>query len=341
MKKIVIFLVLISLLLAACGGGEEPAGGESTQATTEFQTPLPEATQAKLVPTNTPQQAPPTPTRRPSNTPAPTDTPVPTDTPAPTTENAGEEATKAPTATKVPPTSTPTTAPLPPVTDVMVEVPAGPFTMGSNAGGPEDAPAHEVDVPAFAIDQWEVTNADFETFVAATGFVTGAEDLGKKSWRDSYGEGEDGHPVVRVTWNDAAAYCEWVGKRLPTEAEWEKAARGADALIYPWGNEWVSGNANVKEAGIRSPVAVGSYGAGASPFGADDMAGNVWEWTADWYQAYPGNSTGDAYYGEQCRVIRGGGWFDEPVSLTTFNRNCAEPEKTATDELGFRCVVSR
>ena len=223
----------------------------------------------------------------------------------------------------------------------MIEIPAGPFIMGSDTGGQEDAPAQEVDLPAFAIDQFEVTNADFESFVTATGHVTDAEDAGKKSWRDSFGEGKENHPVVRVTWNDANAYCTWVDKRLPTEAEWEKAARGTEGLIFPWGNEWVSGNANVKEAGLRTTVAVGSFGGGASPYGVDDMAGNVWEWTADWYQPYAGNTVSDIYYGEVCRVTRGGGWFDDEPQATTFNRNCATPDKTANDELGFRCARSK
>jgi iron(II)-dependent oxidoreductase len=91
-------------------------------------------------------------------------------------------------------------------------------------------------------------------------------------------------------------------------------------------------------SGLRGTAAVGSFGAGASPYGVEDMAGNVWEWTADWYQPYPGNAVSDAYYGEKCRVTRGGGWFDSEAQAVTFSRNCADPDKTAIDELGFRCV---
>jgi formylglycine-generating enzyme required for sulfatase activity len=220
----------------------------------------------------------------------------------------------------------------------MIEISAGPFTMGQDDGDREDRPAHEVDLPAYEIDQFEVTNADFAAFVEATGYQTDMEKAGKKYWRDSFGEGKESHPVVRVTWNDATAFCEWAGKRLPTEAEWEKAARSTDARRFPWGNEWDPSRANVKDTGLRSTAVVGSFGSGASPFGVEDMVGNVWEWTSDWYQAYPGNTAGDAYYGERCRVTRGGGWFDDEPQATAFNRNCGVPDVTANDDLGFRCA---
>mgnify|MGYP001821087491 FL=1 len=223
----------------------------------------------------------------------------------------------------------------------MVEIPAGAFTMGQDDGGREDRPAHDVDLPAYEIDKFEVTNADFAVFVEATGYESDAEKQGKKSWRDSFKEGREAHPVVKVTWNDAVAFCEWAGKRLPSEAEWEKAARGTDRLRYPWGNEWDPSKANVKETGLRSTAVVGSFGAGASPYGLEDMVGNAWEWTSDWYEAYPGNTAGDRYYGEQCRVTRGGGWFDDEPQATTFNRNCGVPDKTINDDLGFRCARSK
>jgi formylglycine-generating enzyme required for sulfatase activity len=213
--------------------------------------------------------------------------------------------------------------------------------MGQDDGDREDRPAHQVDLPAYEIDKFEVTNADYAAFVEATGYESDGEKLDKLYWLDSFKEGKENHPVVRVTWNDAVAYCEWVGKRLPTEAEWEKAARGTEALRFPWGNDWDPSRANVKEAGLRSTAVVGSFGAGASPFGVEDLAGNVWEWTGDWYDAYPGNSAGDRYYGEQCRVTRGGGWFDDEPQVTAFNRNCGVPDKTLNDDLGFRCARSK
>jgi formylglycine-generating enzyme required for sulfatase activity len=219
----------------------------------------------------------------------------------------------------------------------MVEIAAGPFVMGTDGGSPDEGPAHEVDVPAFQLDKFEVTNADFAAFVAATGYQTDAEKSGaKRIWRDDFGAGEDNHPVVRVTWNDAVAYCTWLGKRLPSEVEWEKAARGPEGFTYPWGNEWDPTQANVKESGLRGTTAVGSYP--PNKYGLHDMAGNVWEWTGDWYQAYPGNTQVDPFYGEQFRVVRGGGWFEEALQLVTFNRNAADPDKTANDDLGFRCA---
>jgi len=249
-----------------------------------------------------------------------------------------------PTPTPIPPTPTSETKqgtpepPGPAVTDIMVDIPGGPFTMGNDEGDPEDAPAHEVDLPSFEIDKFEVTNADFAVFVKETGYVTFAEQKGFRSWRDERGPGEDNHPVVMVTWDDAAAYCRWLGKRLPTEAEWEKAARGEDGRPFPWGEVWDPAKANVKETGLRGTAAVGSFGAGASPYEVEDMIGNVWEWTADWYQPYPGNTTPDASYGEKYRVTRGGGWFELEPQATTFNRNAADPQKTANDDLGFRCA---
>ncbi len=324
MRRLKIALAILGLLLAACGpSAEEAEVGETSDVTVEFKTPLPEATQAKVVPTNTPVPPPPSPTPRPTSTPAPTPTPAP--------ETAATEAVTQ----EVP------IPPPPPVTDDMIEIPAGPFTMGSGSGDPEDSPAHEVDLPGYEIDRFEVTNADFASFVEATGYATDSEQAGKKSWLDELSDGKENHPVTRVTWNDAVAFCEWLGKRLPTEPEWEKAARGSAGLAFPWGTDWDPAKANVKATGLRDTAAVGSFGAGASPYGVEDMVGNVWEWTADWYQAYPGNTTSDPYYGEQCRVTRGGGWFDDEPQGTAFNRNCAVPDSTTSDELGFRCARSK
>ncbi len=317
MRKAVIvtgFLVLIlttTMCRAPGSKRESDAGGAGAPLTPTLllDTPTP-----VVLATPTPKPIPPTPTPIP-----------PTPTPPPAQEGAADEAESA-------------SPQKPAVMDIMVEIPAGPFTMGTNAGDPEDGPAYEVDLPAFEIDKFEVINADFATFVETTGYTTFAEESGYASWRDEWEEGEDSHPVARVTWEDANAYCTWLDKRLPTEAEWEKAARSDDERTYPWGNTWDPNKANAKEAGLRGPVAVGSFGAGASPYGVEDMAGNVWEWTADWYQPYPDNNTPDDYYGEQFRVTRGGGWFDEAPQLTTFNRNAANPEKTANDDVGFRCA---
>jgi iron(II)-dependent oxidoreductase len=219
----------------------------------------------------------------------------------------------------------------------MVKIPAGSFTMGSDNGAEDEAPAHQVDLPAFEIDKFEVTNADFAQFVKAAGYQTDAEkEKRTKNWQ-SVAEGKDNHPVVFVSWNDATAYCQWIGKRLPTEAEWEKAARGTDGRTYPWGNEWDPSKVNAKETGLRGTAVVGSFGAGASPYGVEDMAGNVWEWTADWYEAYPGSTYKSDYFGQEFKVLRGGAWFETADFVRTTVRN-ANSQTAANDDIGFRCA---
>ncbi|MFB0533674.1 MAG: formylglycine-generating enzyme family protein [Anaerolineae bacterium] len=303
MKKIyLISLVMLLVLATSCGGKATPApgaAGEETPGGAAVATPTP----IQIVPTPTPKPLPPT----------------PTSIPTPTTAPAGAEA---PTA--------------PPVPEMMVEIPAGEFTMGNDGGDDDEKPAHTVTLEAFEIDVFEVTNADFARFVEETGYQTEAEKAGEMGWR-AYAEGKDNYPVVKVTWNDADAYCRWAGKRLPTEVEWEKAARGEEGFIYPWGNEWDPAKVNAKESGFRGTVAVGSFAEGASPYGVFDMAGNVWEWMADWYQAYPDSTYQSEYFGEKFKVTRGGGWFQEANLVTTFNRSATDPS-AANDDLGFRCA---
>jgi ribose/xylose/arabinose/galactoside ABC-type transport system permease subunit/formylglycine-generating enzyme required for sulfatase activity len=284
-----------------------PGAGPGTPAAVG--SPAATSASSKVLPTPTPMPPPPTPT------------PLPMPAPAPTSSEA--KATEGPT--------------LPSVTDIMIEIPAGPFTMGSDTGAEDETPAHEVDLPAFEIDKFEVTNADFAQFVKATGYQTDAEKEGRtKNWR-GVAEGKDNHPVIFVSWNDATAYCQWVGKRLPTESEWEKAARGTDGRVYPWGDDWDPSKANVKETGLRGTACVGSFGAGASPYGVEDMTGNVWEWTADWYEAYPGSNYQSDYFGQRFRVLRGGAWFETADFARTTVRN-ANSETAANDDLGFRCA---
>jgi iron(II)-dependent oxidoreductase len=222
----------------------------------------------------------------------------------------------------------------------MVEIPAGPFTMGQDGSKPKNGPAHSVDLPAYEIDRFEVTNEEFAWFAEQTGYVTYAEENSSKNWQD-VAEGKGNHPVVYVTWDDAKAYCEWAGKRLPTEAEWEKAARGDDGRVYPWGDEFVAENGNFYEGGIRGTTAVGSFPGGSSPYGVEDMAGNVREWTADYFLPYPGQTEdADPFFGEENRVNRGGGWFDglDGELVTTYNRNAGPPGTSANDDIGFRCA---
>jgi len=219
----------------------------------------------------------------------------------------------------------------------MIAIPAGEFTMGSDHE--VERPPHTVSVEAFEINQFEVASEEFAKFVEETGYVTDAEKAGDTSWR-FYAKDKPKHPVVKASWNDAKAFCEWTGKRLPTEAEWEKAARGTEGFVYPWGNDWDVNKANVKEAGYRGTTIVGSFPSGGSPYGVMDMAGNVAEWTSDWFQPYPGYPGGDSeaqYFGEKYRVIRGGGWFSDQNLVRTTERS-ASSVSLANDDVGFRCA---
>lgn len=244
----------------------------------------------------------------------------------------------------------------------------------------DELPAHVIRLGEFWIDRTEVTNDQFATFVAALGYVTTAEQEGwgwvlvqdkwkkvnEAGWRQPQGpgsslEGLGDHPVVQVSWFDANVYCVWREARLPTEAEWEKAARGTNGLLYPWGNEFEADTSNFCDQGcpyiwpdttandhyaLTAPV--GSYPTGASPYGALDMAGNAWEWLADWHDA--GYYTQTSETGEAtpvinpmgpasgvARVIRGGSWSNDPVDLRTMHRGSFDPTYRI-DTLGFRCV---
>jgi serine/threonine-protein kinase len=258
---------------------------------------------------------------------------------------------------------------------VMVFVPAGEFKMGGTV--------NIVYLDAFWIDQTEVTNAMFAKFVMGTGYVTDAEKAGGSfvyratdqgdyrelikgaawnhpSWENSDFSDLEDHPVVHVSWNDAQAYCAWADRRLPTEAEWEKAASWNDPAghkyIYPWGIDFDGTRLNFCDKSCSSPWAdktvddgyaetapVGSYPQGTSPYGALDMAGNVSEWVADWYDA--------AYYRNpplanplgpdtgQERVLRGGTWFAKAQYATSIDRNAYDPS-VSDYYVGFRCAFS-
>jgi len=249
---------------------------------------------------------------------------------------------------------------------VMVNVPAGAFIMGSENYNVEK-PIHEVTLEGFWIDQTEVTNAMFGKFADAQAYQTEAEKVGKSrvrnttlfTWEDTSGadwrhpqgpqtnlEGLFNHPVVHISWDDANAYCSWAGGRLPTEAEWEKAARGTDGRTYPWGDAAPDATRlNFSDVylgksasdGYLFSVPVGSTPAGASPYGAYDMAGNIWEWTADWFNAYPGNTIGDDLYGTKRRVMRGGSWFNLADNVRSAYRYIGIPTLSSSN-IGFRCA---
>ncbi len=221
----------------------------------------------------------------------------------------------------------------------MVLVPAGEFIMGSNDWWPKSGPEHKRYLPDFFIDKYEVTNKDYMEFVKATGHRM------PDHWKYNKGKipkGKENHPVTYVDWFDADAYCKWRGKRLPTEFEWEKAARGTDGRAFPWGDKFDKNKANTPQYGHGDTMPVGSFENGKSPYGVYDMAGNVFEWTASWYKAYPNNKHPDPNEGERYRVVRGGSWYDCTyyrcgISAPTFNRIFFNPY-TRNNNFGFRCV---
>ena len=265
---------------------------------------------------------------------------------------------------------------------MLMFVPEGEFKMGLDTGKSEEKPAHTVYLDAFWIDRTDVTNSQFKRFVNDSAYQTEAEKAGSstmyiydvraKDWEPRDGAnwlhpqgpssglaGLENHPVVHVSWYDAAAYCDWAGRRLPTEAEWEKAARGTDGRAYPWGNQKPGGkllnfadkNINLDWAensindGYRYSSPVGNYPAGASPYGALDMAGNVYQWVADWYSEtyYQSKSTWRNPTGPdsgQERVLRGDSWASFIDNVRSSSRDRRDPA-TTYDNIGFRCATSQ
>jgi serine/threonine-protein kinase len=263
---------------------------------------------------------------------------------------------------------------------VLIFIPDGEFTMGTQISGtPEesfDEFAHQVYLHSFYIDQTEVTNAMFTLFVEATGYQTTAEREGKSwvrkrnwvfyqqvegaDWRHPFGPetnlvGLDLHPVVHMSWDDAQAYCEWAGRRLPTEAEWEKAARGEQSFIYPWGNQDPAAHlANLSDRGsaivsysvdyddgyaLTAPV--GSFPAGASPYGALDMAGNALEWVVDnygseFYQESPFENP--LYTGFSLTKVQRGGSWDSGIDGARSAYRRSSMVSGSSNENGFRCA---
>jgi formylglycine-generating enzyme required for sulfatase activity len=268
----------------------------------------------------------------------------------------------------------------------MVLIPGGTFRMGSDKGMPHEAPIHAVRLDSFYVDAHEVTNAEFARFVDAAGYVTEAEKWGwslvfdpreddaarvpeapwwrkedAADWRHPDGpsasiDGKDNYPVVQVSWNDAAAYAAWAGKRLPTEAEWEYAGRGGLAgSEFPWGNEFEHGGHAMMNTwsgvfpehdegtdGYTGLAPVGSFP--ANGYGLYDMAGNVWEWCADWYGVnYYDRSPSVNPRGPEAgveRVLRGGSWLcadNYCVGFRVSHRNKSAADSGLTNT-GFRCA---
>lgn len=220
-------------------------------------------------------------------------------------------------------------------TDDMIFIKAGEFVMGSNTQDSSEAPEHKVYLDAYNIDRYEVTNAQFEKFVNETGFKPRGK--WKAEMRDP------NHPVLGVSWNDANAYAKWAGKRLPTEAEWEKACRGTDGRRYPWGNVWYDNFAQSLENWSRWAADVKSYPQGKSPYGVYNMVGNAWEWCADWYdpnyyKTAPAKNPKGPDKGS-FKVCRGGGWDDLQDYMHCSFRSRMIPTYSSKF-VGFRCAKS-
>ncbi len=253
-------------------------------------------------------------------------------------------ALSAPAQEPEPAPSLPATPPDPP--PGMVLVIGGDFRMGSDVSADIDKPSHEVKVLPFFIDKTEVTNEQYKAFIEET------RRPAPPSWKDnSFPQGQENFPVTDVTWEDATEYAKWAMKRLPTEEEWEFAARGTDNRIYPWGLEYQYGMASVTENStaekqIGKLYPVGSFPGGQSPAGLMDMSGNVWEWTTSALIAYPGGRLDSKPNYKNLKVIRGGSYKSDPKqATTTFRRGWPAtrddwPEGTAPDysTTGFRCA---
>lgn len=236
----------------------------------------------------------------------------------------------------------------------MVEIPAGPFTMGSDAGPQDERPRHVVVLGAFEIDRLPVTNAEFAAFLQASGPLgSGGErrydhdDADARIHRSADGvwradAGYERHPVVEVSWLGARDYCAWRGKRLPTEAEWEKSARGTDGRRYPWGDAPPDATRARFGAGWNETAPVDAFPAGASPYGVLDLAGNAWEWVSSAYRPYPyraDDGREDLVPGP-VRGTRGGGHGGSADEITTTQRGrtLSRNPRAGHHNIGFRCA---
>ncbi len=205
----------------------------------------------------------------------------------------------------------------------MVLVPAGEFIMGMDNSAPDERPRRTVNIPAYFIDKFEVTNKEFKVVFPAHTFEERKAD----------------HPVTGVSWSQAVAYAQAVGKRLPTEEEWEKAARGTDGREWPWGNTFDPQLCNsLRTDQNPGTMKIGQFRPGASPNGLLDMAGNAYEWTSSWYQPYPGNSDVKNEYGQVYRVLRGGSYRSERFIVRTVARHYDKIDSRGED-YGFRCAM--
>jgi formylglycine-generating enzyme required for sulfatase activity len=222
---------------------------------------------------------------------------------------------------------------------ILVYVPAGNFIMGSDGGN--EQPEHEVYLAAFWIDRTEVTNAMYSKCVQE-GACVDPRSI-ESATRDDYysNPGYGNFPMINVSWNEAQTYCAWAGRQLPTEAQWEKTARGTDARTYPWGNDAPTNNLLNYNLAVGDTTEVAKFSNGTSPYGAFDMAGNVWEWVADWYSdTYYSNSPSSDPSGPDSgtgRVLRGGAWNNDDIVVRSARRFWADPS-SIDNVIGFRCA---
>jgi formylglycine-generating enzyme required for sulfatase activity len=230
-----------------------------------------------------------------------------------------------------------------PIMDDMVTIPAGPFIRGTESGGYDEQPQRTIHLDAFAIDRYEVTNHQYQQFVLATSHrKPGLPARYAKSGGKMKGVNQ---PVVYVSWDDASEYCRWKGKRLPTEAEWEKAMRGSDGRLWPWGNREQPNGANWARVqdGYEVSASVGNFQTDKSPYGVMDGAGNVIEWVADWYdetyyKSSPEQNPPSPEYGTY-RVLRGGGYTTTGGDIRITSRSKMMPD-FRDETIGFRCASS-
>lgn len=231
----------------------------------------------------------------------------------------------------------------------MVYILGGSFMMGTNDGESNHQPEHQVYVAGFYLDRWPVTNTEYKKFIDDTDYPVPNYDV---SWcntkpynwnpeQRTYPTGKANHPVVLVSWEDAMAYAAWAGKRLPTEAEWERAARGPGGRRYPWGAAFVSGLCNSKEAELSQTSPVGQFSPnGDTPEGLVDMIGNVWEWTNSLFRPYPydPNDGRESRQASGFRVLRGASWRNDANVVLCTSR--LDGDFKFFDNVGFRCAVS-
>jgi len=237
----------------------------------------------------------------------------------------------------------------------MIFIPQGKFVFGSNRGENDEYPEHLVYLDSYYIDKYEVSNSDYKKYIDAT------YSKSPRSWKDGKFSADDADLPVMVTYHEALSYAKWAGKRLPTEQEWEKAARGPGlfddsikTISYPWGNDFRPEYANCREFwanGVANEIKkkfylhgkgllpVVSFEKGSSPYGAINMSGNAGEWTSSWYRAYSGNKRSDKRYGSQYKVIRGGAWYSPRDKIRAASRQVGGiPDLYSDNTAGFRCV---